>query len=219
MGDHRPMAKNYSELLQEHRVQRREQLLLAAADTLDERGIRNTTMEQVAQRAGVSKVVLYRYFGAKDKLVHAVLDEVVDAILAADQEEAAWWTERVRRTLPVARRHAAAFRLLVRHASHDPEFGVHFERLATALVTRVEERQLAILGPITDAVVPGEGRVFAESLTHFLLDAYVRWIDMGDEANDELFLEWITNSVRAMAYYWRGQEPRDSSPQSSTQDH
>lgn len=206
------MAKSYSELLDEHRVQRREQLLLAAADVLNERGIRNTTMDHVAQRAGVSKVVLYRYFGSKDKLVHAVLDEVVDAILAADQEAAQWWTQRLVRTLAVARAHGAAMRLLIRHASHDPEFGVHFERLAAALVARVDERAVEILGPAIDVVVPGNATILAESTTSFLLDAYVRWIDQGDPANDALFLDWVTRSVRAMVYYWRGQEPQDNSP-------
>ena len=206
------MTKTYSELLDEHRVQRREQLLLAAAEVLNERGIRNTTMDQVAQQAGVSKVVLYRYFGSKDKLVHAVLDEVVDAILEADQAEAKWWTERLVRTLNVARAHGAAMRLLIRHASHDPEFGVHFERLARALVARVDERAVESLGPEVDVVVPGAASVLAESTTSFLLDAYVRWIDQGTPENDALFLQWVTRSVRAMVYYWRGQEPKDNSP-------
>lgn len=199
------MSKSYSELLSAHRERRREQLLLAAAEEFNERGIRHATMDHVAQRAGVSKVILYRYFQSKDNLVHEVLSDLVDAILEADAIVEDWWTKRLRHTLGVARSHAAAMRLLVRHASHDAEFGVHFDKLTQALVVRVEERQNAILGPASKT--PGDTRILTESITAFMLDAYVRWIDTGNEAEDERFLSWLTDSVRAMVYYWRGLKP------------
>jgi AcrR family transcriptional regulator len=205
MGEPDLVEQTYAEMLGAYRVRRRELLLLAAADVLNERGIRHVTMDDVAQRAGVSKVILYRYFGSKDKLVHAVLNEVVEAILTADLAEADWWTDRVRRTLRVARQHPSAMRLLVRHASHDAEFGVHFDRLTAALVARVEERQQAILGPVDQS--RGAFAVLAESVTAFLLDAYVRWIEHPDDTDDERFLDWVTKSVRAMVFYWRGLEP------------
>lgn len=205
MSDQEETA-SYSEMLDAHRVRRREQLLLAAAEVLDARGIRNTTMDHVAHRAGVSKVILYRYFGSKDKLVHAVLDEVVEAILLADQQDADWWTERLAHTLPVVREHAAAMRLLIRHAAHDPEFGVHLERLTAALIARVDERQLAIMDPARGQA-PGDNAVLAGSVTNFLLDAYVRWVDRGDPAQDGDFLAWVSKTVRAMVYFWRGLEP------------
>ncbi len=199
------MRKSYSEMIDAHRVQRREQLLRAAAEVLETRGIRQSTMDQVAAQAGVSKVILYRYFKSKDALVHAVLDEVVQAILTADREEAAWWTDRVRRTLPVARDHAAAMRLLVRHAAHDPTFGHHLEQLSSELVQAVIERETAILGP--EDAVPGPTIIMAEAVTAFMLDSYVRWIEHGDAARDDQFVEWITKSVRSMIFHWRGLKP------------
>jgi AcrR family transcriptional regulator len=199
------MAQSFSDLMDAHRERRREHLLLAAADMLDERGLRQTTMDQVAERAGVAKVVLYRYFKSKDALVHAVLDEVVNAILDADSADVTWWTERMRLSLRSARAHASAMRLLVRHASHDPVFGVHFERLTKALVARIEERQQEILGP--GAPLAGEIGVMAASVAAFMLDAYVRWIETGVPEEDERFLEWLGQSVRAMVYYWRNLTP------------
>lgn len=199
------MGTTYSEMIDAHRVQRREQLLRRAAEVLEQRGIRQATMDHVAAQAGVSKVILYRYFKSKDALVHAVLDEVVEAILAADREEAAWWTDRVKRTLPVARAHAAAMKLLVRHAAHDPIFGCHIERLSAALAEAVIEREIDILGPEKSA--PGPTRIMAESVTAFMLDGYVRWIDQGDPARDAEFIDWITASVRSIVYHWRGLKP------------
>ncbi|MCW3834444.1 TetR/AcrR family transcriptional regulator [Sphingomonas canadensis] len=199
------MEKTYSEMIDAHRVQRREQLLRAAAEVLEQRGIRQATMDHVAAQAGVSKVILYRYFKSKDALVHAVLDEVVQAILTADREEAAWWTDRVRRTLPVARAHAAAMKLLVRHAAHDPIFGSHLERLTAELVQAVIDRETDILGPEENA--PGPTILMAQAVTTFMLDSYVRWIDQGDCGRDGQFLDWITASVRSIVYHWRGLKP------------
>lgn len=199
------MEQSYSDLMDAHRERRRERLLLAAADVMDVRGLRQSTMDQIAEGAGVAKVVLYRYFKSKDALVHAVLEEAANALLTADSAEAGWWTQRMRMSLRVARDHASAIRLLVRHASHDPVFGIHFERLTAALIARIEERQVEILGP--GAPVAGEVGVLDASIAAFMLDAYVRWIENGNPQEDERFLEWLGQSVRAMVYYWRGLKP------------
>lgn len=199
------MEQSYSDLMDAHRERRRERLLLAAADVMDARGLRQSTMDQIAEGAGVAKVVLYRYFKSKDALVHAVLEEAANALLTADSAEAGWWTQRMRMSLRVARDHASAIRLLVRHASHDPVFGIHFERLTAALIARIEERQVEILGP--GAPVAGEVGVLDASIAAFMLDAYVRWIENGNPQEDERFLEWLGQSVRAMVYYWRGLKP------------
>lgn len=199
------MEQSYSDLMDAHRERRRERLLLAAADVMDVRGLRQSTMDQIAEGAGVAKVVLYRYFKSKDALVHAVLEEAANALLTANSAEAGWWTQRMRMSLRVARDHASAIRLLVRHASHDPVFGIHFERLTAALIARIEERQVEILGP--GAPVAGEVGVLDASIAAFMLDAYVRWIENGNPQEDERFLEWLGQSVRAMVYYWRGLKP------------
>lgn len=199
------MEQSYSDLMDAHRERRRERLLLAAADVMDARGLRQSTMDQIAEGAGVAKVVLYRYFKSKDALVHAVLEEAANALLRADSAEAGWWTQRMRMSLRVAREHASAIRLLVRHASHDPVFGIHFERLTAALIARIEERQVEILGP--GSPVAGEVGVLDASIAAFMLDAYVRWIENGNPQEDERFLEWLGQSVRAMVYYWRGLKP------------
>lgn len=198
------MTKTYSDLMGEHREARREQLLRHAADVISEKGIHNTTMEDVADRAGVSKVVLYRYFGAKNKLVHAVLEELVDLLLEADQEPADWWTERMERTLKIAREIPAAMKLLVHHAAHDPEYVCHFRKLKDVLVSRVAERQNEILKDDPPIL---QGQLSSEAITDFLLNTYVMWCENGDPKDDATFLEWLTKSVRAMSYYWRGLNP------------
>lgn len=199
------MTDTYAEHIEKHREERREKLMRIAAEVLAERGVRQTTMDHVAARAGVTKVVLYRYFGAKDRLVHAVLERIVDLILEADAREVDWWTERVNFTLEVARANQNEMKVLCRHAAHDPEFGVHFERLESMLVVRVREQVAVILGDQPDA--PVEGPFLAQSVTAMFMESYIRWLELGRPEKDEEFLRWLTRSVRAMSYYWGGATP------------
>ncbi|MEA2449540.1 MAG: hypothetical protein QOG63_1472, partial [Thermoleophilaceae bacterium] len=50
-----------------------ERILAAALEQFEELGIRRTTMEDVARRARVSRVTIYRRFPGKDRLVEAVI--------------------------------------------------------------------------------------------------------------------------------------------------
>jgi AcrR family transcriptional regulator len=55
--------------------ERRRQLLEAGRELFAEHGYDEITMRQIAQRAGISKPLLYHYFPSKAALFHAALDE------------------------------------------------------------------------------------------------------------------------------------------------
>src|SRR4051812_50116320 len=50
-----------------------ERIVSGALAQFEESGIRRTTMEDVARRAGVARVTVYRRFANKDRLVEAVV--------------------------------------------------------------------------------------------------------------------------------------------------
>jgi AcrR family transcriptional regulator len=54
----------------------REKLLRAAADLFEERGFAGTTTADIAERAGVAEVTLFRHFGSKSTLFTATLDTI-----------------------------------------------------------------------------------------------------------------------------------------------
>jgi AcrR family transcriptional regulator len=56
--------------------QRRRQLLEVAVGVFAENGYHRTSMDQVAEAAGVTKPVLYQHFGSKRKLYLELLDDV-----------------------------------------------------------------------------------------------------------------------------------------------
>ncbi len=199
------MTKTYANKMKEFQGARRENFLNASSVVLARKGIRQATMDDIAEEANVKKMVLYRYFGAKDKLVHAVLSDFVDEILKADAEVTGWWTERVRNTLHTARNNRSALILLLRHSAYDSEFGVHFERLRNVLTERVEERLVEIFGD--KAKVENDGGYIAPTITTFFLNAYLNWLETGDSGQDDDFFEWVTKSVQSMSYFWFKQTP------------
>lgn len=68
----------------EHRTQRRAAFVAAGAAAIDRYGP-NASAEQIADVAGVSRTVLYRYFRDREDLRQAIADHVVKAVLASVQ--------------------------------------------------------------------------------------------------------------------------------------
>jgi AcrR family transcriptional regulator len=64
------------------RDERRGQLLMAASDIFVDRGYHAAGMDEIAERAGVSKPVLYQHFSSKLELYLAVLQRHVDNLVS-----------------------------------------------------------------------------------------------------------------------------------------
>ena len=65
------------------RLARRRQLLDAAMEVFVARGYHAAAMDEIAERAGVSKPVLYQHFPGKQELYLALLDESVETLIGA----------------------------------------------------------------------------------------------------------------------------------------
>src|SRR5579859_968905 len=63
------------------RPERRRQLLEAALEVFVARGYHAAAMDEIAERAGVSKPVLYQHFPGKQELYLALLDESVERLI------------------------------------------------------------------------------------------------------------------------------------------
>jgi AcrR family transcriptional regulator len=74
---------------------RRAQLLESALGVFVAQGYHAAAMDDIAERAGVSKPVLYQHFPGKLELYLALLDQSCDTIIDA-----------TRKTRPYARRHS-----------------------------------------------------------------------------------------------------------------
>ena len=63
--------------------QRREQLLAVSRGLFAEKGFDGTSVEEIAQRAEVSKPVVYEHFGGKEGVYAVVVDREIQALTAA----------------------------------------------------------------------------------------------------------------------------------------
>src|ERR1700692_1850761 len=82
----------------------RERLLDAATETLNRVGIQGATTREIAWRAGVNEVTLFRHFKSKEQLLRAVLQRGL-AAEAAIMDEHSSWKENLRESMEKYARH------------------------------------------------------------------------------------------------------------------
>jgi AcrR family transcriptional regulator len=103
--------------------QRREQLIRIGRDVFAERGFEGTAIEEIAERAKVSKPLVYEHFGGKEGLHAVVIDhEVLELVsrLRASLEDVEPPRVQLQRVVDAFLRYVeeeqAGFRVLVRDA-------------------------------------------------------------------------------------------------------
>ena len=70
------------------RADREAQIVEAASEVFGTRGFAATSVGDIAERAGISKPLIYNYFGSKEGLLRACLHRAID-ILADEFERIA----------------------------------------------------------------------------------------------------------------------------------
>jgi AcrR family transcriptional regulator len=66
---------------QEYRL-RRQEIMKAAKTLFVEKGLRNTTLDEIAERSAFGKGTIYNYFTSKDELFLAIIHQLIDETLA-----------------------------------------------------------------------------------------------------------------------------------------
>jgi AcrR family transcriptional regulator len=147
-------------------------------------------MDGIAAEAGVSKLMLYRHFNSKQQLYEAVLAEVRSRLDAIEHRPATLAGVTPEQALPeaaatllatirVAREFPDAYRLLYKHAAHEPEFA--------DLAGSIRARSAAKAEELLEALVEDPAlRRWAARLVAVISDeAVLAWLDVGDPERDE----------------------------------
>ncbi|MFC2068395.1 TetR/AcrR family transcriptional regulator [Chloroflexota bacterium] len=66
---------------QRRREQKKERIRGAALDLFSAYGFKKTSISDIAEKAGVSKVTIYKYFGDKDSLVRDIIKSLFTAVM------------------------------------------------------------------------------------------------------------------------------------------
>jgi AcrR family transcriptional regulator len=156
--------------------QARLSVLEAADDLLVEKGFAQLTIEGIAQRAGVAKQTIYRWWSSKTEiLLDAFLTDAAEDLGPPDAEIG----DRLRRLARFLTRSDAGmvFRALMAEAQHDPA-------LAGRLRTEYLAAQRAQLGLNDDALVD-----------RLVGPIYYRALVTGEEITDEFVDELVTATL------------------------
>ena len=133
------------------RRERRQQLMAAALEVFVAQGYHAAAMDDIAERAGVSKPVLYQHFPGKFELYLALLDSSCDAMIAncrAALESTNDNEQRVRAAVEAfyayVEHDTGAFRLVFESdLTNDPAVREHLERVtnecADAIAAVIQE--------------------------------------------------------------------------------
>ena len=138
--------------------QRRRQLFVVALELFAQRGYRATTMDDIAEAAGVTKPLLYQHFSSKRALYLELVDSIAHDLLTAIGRAVAQ-AEGPRQQVEFG--FAAYFRLVV---SHEAEFRLLYgrdhaddEELGRAL-RAVEDAIAEAIDPLIDAGLDDDHR-------------------------------------------------------------
>ncbi|HEY0950783.1 TetR/AcrR family transcriptional regulator [Nocardioides sp.] len=156
------------------RQERREQILAAATEAFARSGFAATSLDEIAEEAGITRVVLYRHFDSKGDLYQSVLDRMCGRLEAHIEEPVEGFTDgSIDGLLAVAEESPAGFRLLFQHALREPEFKERIEKFRADIAE-------AAYGQIS-ALVSDEGlaRWAAQLAPAAAIEATIAWIDAG----------------------------------------
>jgi AcrR family transcriptional regulator len=162
--------------------ERRQQILDVAIDQFGRAGYFGTSMNDIAEAAGVTKPVLYQHFDSKADLYRALLDEVGARMLdliAKATTEAADGRDRTERGFQayfrwVADHHNEFTLLFGSSARHDGEFSAQLRRITN-------EAAEAIAGLIDVDIDPDHRHTIAHGLVGLAEGVSRRLVALGDE--------------------------------------
>jgi AcrR family transcriptional regulator len=166
------------------RSARRKQLLAAAQEVFVANGYHAAAMDDIAERAGVSKPVLYQHFPGKMELYLALLDTQAAALGEAVVAALEGWTDNHQRIHAVL----SAYFAFVDRDDHDGAFRLIFE---------------------SDLVNDPAVRQRVESVTQKTMEAVANTVadDTGlGRAEAELLATALTGAAQVAARWWLASE-------------
>jgi AcrR family transcriptional regulator len=170
------------------RSARRKQLLAAAQDVFVAQGYHAAAMDDIAERAGVSKPVLYQHFPGKLELYLALLDTHCDAFAEKIRNAMSATTENAERVkgamhayFDFVSHESEAFRLVFESdLRNDPAVRVRVDRMEGLAVEAVTETIMADTG-----VSRARAEILAAGLCGAAQVAARFWLSGGREVSQE----------------------------------
>ncbi|HEV3391098.1 MAG TPA: TetR/AcrR family transcriptional regulator [Solirubrobacteraceae bacterium] len=184
--------------------ERREQEILDVAGAIFARaGYHSASMDEIADSAGVSKPMVYAYFGSKEGLYLAYIEraggELLERLVAArspDPTPGARLRARITEFLAFVEEHGDGWRVLFRETGSKQPIAEH--------VAEIRERIAAAIGTMIEAGAgswPGYGPPRSDAIAHALVGAGESlanwWLEHPDVGRDQV-ADWYLGVVQAV---------------------
>lgn len=176
-------------------VERREAFLLAACRVFLERGVGTATMQDVADAAGVPKILVYRVFPSKQALLDAIRDKVLAKIHEVWREPNYFYGSRLYSMALAARAQPEPYLLVFRYSQAGVE-GLDWRAAVTTAIADYTRRRWFATGP--DAPPGADLRAEYASRLNVgpFIETLIRWIEDSDGMDDESRLRWTARVQR-----------------------
>ncbi|MFN5903376.1 MAG: TetR/AcrR family transcriptional regulator [Novosphingobium sp.] len=168
---------------------RREEYIRIAASVLLEKGIGSTTMQDIADRAGVPKVLFYRIFQSKQALLDAIVDEVLTAFHAAYAQRGKAYGNRVIVLANIARKRPEPYLLVLAYVRAGLDQG-QWARIISDTVTQYALERLFVPAPGAPPGAWERAQYAARLWTGPFLDALIAAIENRDGVDDGSRMRW-----------------------------
>ena len=189
--------------------ERRQQLIEIAKSLFAERGYDGTSIEEIAQRANVSKPVVYEHFGGKEGLYAVVVDREMSALLDGITSSLTNNRSRVRvervalALLTYVEEHTDGFRILIRDSPATITAGTY----ATLLNDAVNQVSSILAGDFSRrGLDPELAPLYAQALVGSVSMTAQWWLDVR-QPKKEVVAAHVVNVV------WNGLTHLESDPQ------
>ena len=176
-----------------------------AGDAFAEAGFAATSMEDIAVRAGVTRMLIYRYYQSKEDLYRSVLDQVAETLIANLRSLGQVCArDIVQAHFDTAREHPGGYRLLWGPARFDPVVAEH----GTAVEQRIRELSMRILEPCV-SLSGAELRWAARVVGDVLVDLTSAWLDDRDQLDVEEIVALAADGLEGLWAPWCAVTGRD----------
>lgn len=172
-------------------------VLEAAVEVFAEKGLQVATMQDVADRLGVAKILIYRLYPSRQSLIDALFDDMLARIEAEAGRPWGGYGSSIARLVLMSRANPKLALLLLRDARAAPEASAWRVALE-ALLTRLIEPFVAPPPTASEAAV-ATCRHAARTFMPFVIEAWAAGVEATDGMDDETRARWFGEIVRA----WR----------------
>ncbi len=173
-------------------------VLDAAVEVFAEKGLQVATMQDVADRLGVAKILIYRLYPSRQSLIDGLFGELLARIEASADQPWGGYGSSIARLVQMSRAtHPKLALLLLRDARGAPEAAAWREALEALLTQLIEP----FVAPPQDASETARTtcRHAARTFMPFVIEAWAAGVEETDGMDDATRTRWFGEIVKA----WR----------------